>query len=802
MTESFPRQQARTRRFSLGVPRSFTVAPDGSRVAFLRSKGAGDPVTCLWQLHVATGREELVADPATLEPAGEDLPPQEKARRERAREQAGGIVGFAADRALSVAAFALAGRVYVAGLGPSRGPGEAGVPEAGGGPTGPRPAGALAPAFDPRPDPAGTRIAYVHQGALHVIRIDGDAPGAGEASAAHAMGEASAPGEARANGDASWAGGAGAGDTECRGHGTGDTGAGDIVLADPAGALGVSYGVAEFIAAEEMGRMRGYWWAPDGASLLVARVDETPVQRWHIADPANPARSPAVVAYPAAGTANAGVSLLLAGLDGRRTEVDIDWTAFPYLVTVAWEAGGDPLIVVQSRDQRVMRLLTADPSTGATAVLREDTDPRWLDIVPGVPARTGDGRIVWAADSGGARRLLVGTPGELAGSPGSAGPGAAVTPPTLQVREILSVDGAAVLFTASAGDPTAIGLWLYRPDVPGKDGLAENGLAEISPPGGVHAGTRAGGTTVMSSRTMAQPGPAVRVLTGAVSGPGAGRDAVTEAAQIAVLAEPPNVPPPHPDLFAAGAREIRSALLLPSWHEPGSARLPVLLDPYGGPHAQRVLAAQGAFLTSQWLAEQGFAVLVADGRGTPGRGPEHDRAVWRDLAGPVLEDQVEALQAAAARHPDLDTSRVAIRGWSFGGYLAALAVLRRPDVFHAAVAGAPVTDWRLYDTHYTERYLGLPDEQPQVYEQSSLLADAPRLTRPLLFVHGLADDNVVVAHTLRMSSALLAAGRPHSVLPLSGVTHMTPQEDVAENLLLLQVGFLRDALGASTPAGP
>jgi dipeptidyl-peptidase 4 len=772
MTESFPRQQARTRRFSLGVPRSFMVAPDGSRVAFLRSKGAGDPVTCLWQLHVATGQEELVADPATLEPAGEDLSPQEKARRERAREQAGGIVGFATDRALSVAAFALAGRVYVAGLGPSGSRDAAGARDAAGGQTGPHPVGALAPAFDPRPDPTGTRVAYVHQGALHVARIDREARGAGDPSGADAAsGDAAsgadAAGESIGDGDASGAGGAGVE---------------DLVVAGPAGAPGLSFGAAEFIAAEEMGRMRGYWWAPDGASLLVARVDETRVQRWTIADPANPARPPAAVAYPAAGTPNADVSLLLAGLDGGRAEVDIDWAAFPYLVTVAWEADGDPLIVVQSRDQRVMRLLTADPSTGATAVLREDTDPRWLDIVPGVPARTGDGRIVWAADSDGARRLLVGTPEELAG-----GAGAAVTPPTLQVREILSVDGGAVLFTASADDPTAIGLWLYRREEPG-----QGGLAEISPPGGVHAGTRAAGTTVLTSRTLSQPGPAVRVLTDSPGG------AVTEAAQIAVLAEPPNVPPPHPDRFAAGTREIRSALLLPSWHEPGSARLPVLLDPYGGPHAQRVLAAQGAFLTSQWLAEQGFAVLVADGRGTPGRGPEWDRAVWHDLAGPVLEDQVEALQAAAARHPDLDTSRVAIRGWSFGGYLSALAVLRRPDVFHAAVAGAPVIDWRLYDTHYTERYLGLPDEQPQVYGQSSLLADAPRLTRPLLFIHGLADDNVVVAHTLRMSSALLAAGRPHSVLPLSGVTHMTPQEEVAENLLLLQVGFLREALGLNS----
>ena len=743
MTESFPRQQARTRRFALGVPRSFTVAPDGSRVAFLRSKGGGDPVTCLWQLRVDTGQEELVADPATLEPAGEDLSPQEKARRERAREQAGGIVAFATDRAMTVAAFTLAGRVYVTGLGSSghqesaareSSAPDSSAPDSRARLTGPRLLGARSPALDARPDPTGTRVAYVHDGALHVAGIGATAD------------------------------------------------AQDTVLADPAGTPGISYGLAEFIAAEEMGRMRGYWWAPDGASLLVARVDENPVQRWHIADPANPARPAATVAYPAAGTPNADVSLLLIGLDGRRLEVDTGRAAFPYLVTAAWQAGGDPLIVVQSRDQRVLRLLAADPATGATAVLREDTDPRWVDIVPGVPARTGDGRIAWAADSGGARRLLVGTPDEVGD-----GAGAAVTPPSLQVREVLSVDAGAVLFTASAGDPTAIGLWLYRPDRPeSPDG---RGTDEISPPGGVHAGTRAGGTTVMISRTMTQPGPSVHVLKDTPAHP-----AITETARIAALDETPNVPPPHPDLFAAGAREIRSALLLPSWHEPGSGTLPVLLDPYGGPQAQRVLAAQGAYLTSQWLAEQGFAVLVADGRGTPGRGPDWDRAVWHDLAGPVLEDQVEALQAAAARHPDLDTSRVAIRGWSFGGYLSALAVLRRPDVFHAAVAGAPVTDWRLYDTHYTERYLGLPDELPQVYEQSSLLASAPQLSRPLLFIHGLADDNVVVAHTLRMSSTLLAAGRPHRVLPLSGVTHMTPQEEVAENLLLLQVDFLRETL--------
>jgi dipeptidyl-peptidase-4 len=234
----------------------------------------------------------------------------------------------------------------------------------------------------------------------------------------------------------------------------------------------------------------------------------------------------------------------------------------------------------------------------------------------------------------------------------------------------------------------------------------------------------------------------------------------------------------------------------PTGHRAGDP-LPVLMDPYGGPHHQEVLAYRGPWLAAQWWADQGFAVVVVDGRGTPGVSPEFERGVYGDLAGPVLDDQVDALHALAGEHPDLDLARVGIRGWSFGGHLAALAVLRRPDVFHAAVSGAPVTDWTLYDTAYTERYLGLPSERPDAYAASSAVSHAEGLSRPLMLIHGLADDNVVAAHTLRLSSALLAAGRPHEVLPLSGVTHMTPQEQVAENLLLLQVAFLKRSLGVA-----
>ena len=345
------------------------------------------------------------------------------------------------------------------------------------------------------------------------------------------------------------------------------------------------------------------------------------------------------------------------------------------------------------------------------------------------------------------------------------------------MRSIVGVVGHSLLFTANpVEDATSVGLWRFS------DGATTEPLV-VEP--GLHTGCGGGRTVVVRSSTLEGERSVTRVL---------GGPEIANHAESALVR-------PRVSLLRGGRREIATAVLFPE--DAGAAAdatLPVLLDPYGGPHAQRVLSARSAYYTSQWFADQGFAVVVADGRGTPGRGSAWERAVHLDLAAPVLEDQIDALHAAAEQHPRLDLSRVAIRGWSFGGYLAGLAVLRRPDVFHAAIAGAPVADWRLYDTHYTERYLGTPQAEPAAYDRSSLIAEVARAdeegrpARPILLIHGLADDNVVAAHTLQLSSALLAAGRPHRVLPLSGVTHMTPQEVVAENLLLLQLDFLRESL--------
>jgi dipeptidyl-peptidase-4 len=653
---------------------------------------------------VSSGRESLVADPAVLlQERHEELSIAERARRERARESAAGIVAYSLDDEARYAAFALSSRLWVADLSS----GDV------------RELPAVGPVLDPRLDPSGRWVAYVGAGALRLTAVDAAAVD---------------------------------GDPEC-------------VLAEPDPTEGVeaddiTWGLAEFVAAEEMARFRGYWWAPDGSAVLAARVDQSAVQRWHITDPANPGAVPIEIPYPASGTPNADVRLHVVAVEGGRVPVHWDDRRFPYLITANWSEHGDPLVLVMSRDQKSAQILAVDIVSGSTSVLHEDHDDAWLDVVPGVPAWLPDGRLVRTTELDGARRLVIDD--------------SVVTPANVQLSAVVAVDEQGVLF-GGTDDPTESHLWRVSPD---------GALSRITRAGTFAAGTASAGTLVLVTRSLEEPGATATVTR-------------ADAPDIPIesYAERPNLRA-NPMLLEVGVLGLRVGVLLPQNHIPGQA-LPVLMDPYGGPHHQEVVKVHNMWLESQWLANQGFAVVVADGRGTGSRGPEWDRAMYQDVAGVALADQVEALLATAERVPELDLSRVAIRGWSFGGFLAAMAVLRRPDVFAAAVAGAPVTDWRLYDTFYTERYLGHPDDEPAIYDAHSLLGDAPALDRPLLLIHGLADDNVVAAHTLRLSSALVAAGRPHDVLPLSGVTHMTPQEVIAENLLLLQVEWLHRALGAA-----
>lgn len=559
-------------------------------------------------------------------------------------------------------------------------------------------------AVDPRPDAAGAHIAYVADGELRLIAADGT---------------------------------------------------GDRVLASTPGEA-VYWGLPEHVAGESMHRYRGYWWSPDGASILAAEVDESPVATWWISDPSEPADAPRSVRYPAAGTDNAIVKLWILGLDGSRVPVAWDREAFEYVATGGWDGHG-PIVSVQSRNQQALRILAIDPATGATTLLRELQDDRWVELIPGAPSRLASGKLITVEDSGSTWYLCV--------------DGAPVTPPSTQVRGVLDIDGDTVLFWASTNGLTAH-LWTWD---------EENGPRRRSVEPGFHKGLKRGEVDVHIALTPERVGPRVRVT------------AFGRTNEIASLVEQPVITT-APEYKVIGEHKIQAAIYRPSNYD--GERLPVLLDPYGGPGGQKVAAfIGGSALTSQWWADQGFIVIVADGVGTPGRGPISDKMIHREKLAFALEDQITVLRAVAAEYPgQLDTERVGIRGWSYGGYLAAAAVLRRPDVFHAAVAGAPVTDVTLYDTHWQERYLGHPAEFPELYRRHTLLEDAPNLRRPLLLVHGFADDNVVMAHTLRLSAALLAAGKHHEVLPLLRTTHMPTDEESKIGLFQHELAFLKRSL--------
>ena len=564
------------------------------------------------------------------------------------------------------------------------------------------------PCVDPQIDPSGAAIGYLHDRALRVVELDG------------------AP-IAKFSDD------------------------------DPE----VSYGAADFAAAEELSRHHGFWWSPDGRQLLVARVDTRHMTTCWLGDPTYNEQEPFRQRYPRAGFANAVVRLGLAGLDGSTIPVaDAPDERLPYLEAVSWQEGHGPTLALLARGNQLSEIRALDPASGRTTLVHADTDPAWLQLMPGTPRWLPDGRLLRAGITGDTYRLFAGDE--------------PVTPAGLQVSAVISA-GARTVFRATT---EATEQHLYALD------HATGEIEQITSEPGVHGGVAGGDLLAVSSETLDSDGVTVRVYCG--------------RSLLATVGSLPREPrfSPAVTLLRAGQRELRTAVIFPrdEFRPPGP--LPVLMAPYGGP-SQQVLKARRLFNEPQWLADQGFAVVVADGRGSPGRGPGWERAFYLDVATPALDDQVAALEGVIDTYPgELDADRVGIRGWSFGGYLSALAVLSRPDVFHAAVAGAPVTDWRYYDTAATERWLGHPDEHPEAYQRTSLLPLASGLRRPLLLIHGLADDNVHPRHALLLSGELLGAARPHDVLMLPGVSHMVWQPPVIAGMLRAQADFFRRWLSA------
>ncbi len=530
----------------------------------------------------------------------------------------------------------------------------------------------------------------------------------------------------------------------------------------------LSHGLAEFVAQEEMDRREGYWWSPDSRTLAYEESDTSQVELFHIADPMHPERPADAWPYPRPGRANAAVRLgLVAAAGGATRWVAWDRERYPYLAAVRWRRGGPLALLVQNREQTEERLLAADPETGATRTLLVETDPAWLNLDAAVPWWLGNGSgFLWISERTGEPRLEL--------RDGAGAPRRWLTPPGFGLRSLAGVDDAAgAAYVIASADPTQEQLWR----VPLAAGGGEPVALTREP--GIHTAVFAhdGSASVWSES----------LLSGERSWSMRRRDG-GEAGRLRSVAErPPFLP--RLELTTLGPLGFNAAILRPRGHRAGGASRPagrgdpVLVSVYAGPHVQTVRRDPwGAYLLDQWIADHGYVVLTLDGRGTPGRGRDWERAIKGNLIDVALADQVAGLQAAGARYPEMDLSRVGIFGWSFGGYFSAMAAMRRPDVYRAAVAGAPVNDWRDYDTYYTERYMGLPQANPEGYRRSAVETWCPGLRVPLLVVHGTSDDNVYFMHSLKLTDALFRAGRPYELLVLPGFTHMVPDAAVQRSL--------------------
>lgn len=523
----------------------------------------------------------------------------------------------------------------------------------------------------------------------------------------------------------------------------------------------ISHGTSEFIAQEEMSRNSGFWWSPDSSQLLYQETDESAVEVRYIHNPLHPEEPPIRQFYPRAGTANAKVRIGLIPRPGGETRwVAWDSVKYPYLARVTWDEPRAPLtILVQNREQTEQVLFAVDPATGAVRELLRETDPAWLnldanwagavdEIAAPVWLRDGSG-FLWATEARGVWQVeLRAADGRLVRE---------ITPAAgFYYRGIVGVDEAgANLIVRGSTDAREVHLWRF----PLADGTGAG--AQLTSGRGHHSAAYGRGTGRMVHSYDLLDGHFGCAVLEANGKP---------LATLRSVAESPPRWPTTELTRTRSAPEFDAAITRPRDFRPG-ARYPVILQVYAGPTAKRVNAIKRDYFVDQWMADQGYVVVRIDGRGTPWKGRDWERVIKGNFIDTALNDQIAGLQALAAEYQELDLSRVGATGWSWGGYFSAMAAIRRPDIFRAGVAGAPVITWENYDTHYTERYLGLPQDNPEAYRVSNVTTYVDQMQRPLLLIHGVTDDNVYFQHTMQLADALFRAGKPYELLPMSG-THM------------------------------
>lgn len=522
---------------------------------------------------------------------------------------------------------------------------------------------------------------------------------------------------------------------------------------------GFEHGIADFAAQEELGRTRGWWWSPDSKQIAFQRTDNRPIDTLYVADARHPEKAPTPFKYPRAGRPNAIVDLGIVDAKGGTPKwITWDTAQFPYLARVSWSPNGPLSLVVLSREQQDLTLLSVE--NGELKTLLVEHDEAWINVpsprggfgyAPGNPLWLADRSFLWMKEGEGGWEVHKGG-GEKLPTPAGA-------------RELIGVDGTEPILLVSS-------------DVLHSHVI--KGTQTIATEKGVTAAGFQNGVLVVSTALATGGKKTVAIRDG-------------KTFEIPSVAETPSlVPTTSLETVQIDGRDHHVAITRPRAFDKAK-KYPVILKVYAGPHAQYVDGARDTYVMDQWYADAGFIVVRSDNRGTPYRGRTWERAILKDLITVPLDDQVKALQAVGAKYPELDMKRVGITGWSFGGYFAAMAVMQRPDVFHAGVAGAPVTDWELYDTAYTERYMRMPQNNPEGYKHGNVMTHASKLSRPLLLVHGITDDNVHFAHTLALIEELYVHHKRAEVITLSA-THMVPDPKLSLAKEQTQIDFFREHL--------
>jgi dipeptidyl-peptidase 4 len=521
-------------------------------------------------------------------------------------------------------------------------------------------------------------------------------------------------------------------------------------------APGITCGLAEYIAQEEMDRPEGFWWSDDGEWLAVARVDETGIPVYPIVHQGGDQWDVENHRYPFAGGPNAKVRLGVVAATGGPIawlEPGPEPANGGYLARVKFGPDGALYAQVQSRDQHLLRLVRFAPGTRAPRVLLEERDTSWIPLNDDFRPLA-DGRFLWSSQSSGWRHL------ELRSANGERVRDLTTGDASIDKVEGFDEKGGVVYF--STAHDGALDRPIYRVAIAGGE------PARLTPEPGFHAATVApDGRHLVDVHDSASLPPQAWLL-----------DASGRRLRAIDANDDPEVraldlrPPRFVTLEGPGGTTLHGALFLPRDLDT-SRRYPAIVRVYGGPTVQAVKNSWEVTqdLRAQNLAERGYVVFRLDNRGTPRRGRAFETAIDRHLGTVEVEDQVAGARWLATQ-PFVDGDRIGIFGWSYGGYMAALCILRAPEIFKAGVIGAPVTDWDGYDTHYTERYMGTPADNPEGYRAASVLPLAATLARPVLIIHGMADENVHFRHTARFVAALNAAQRPYELLPFPEERHL------------------------------